>query len=60
MYVFVYCQSLSPLCTFSISMMSDEDLLTQIRIGKSNLAKALIKGNKKLVEMVGIYFSSFT
>ena len=27
MYVFVYCQSLSPLCTFSISMMSDEDLL---------------------------------
>ena len=60
MYVCVYCHSLSPLCTFSISMMGDEDLLTQIRIGKSNLAKALITGNKKLVEMVGIYFSSFT
>lgn len=39
--------------SFSISKMSDQDLLEQIKIGKSNLPKALMTGDKDLIEMVG-------
>lgn len=33
--------------------MSDQDLLEQIKIGKSNLAKAIMTGDKDLIEKVG-------
>ena len=38
--------------SFSISKMSDQDLLEQIKIGKSNLAKAIMTGDKDLIEKV--------
>lgn len=39
--------------SFSISKMSDQDLLEQVKIRKSNLAKALMTGDKDLIEKVG-------
>lgn len=33
--------------------MSDQDLLEQVKIRKSNLAKALMTGDKDLIEKVG-------
>ena len=41
------------LASFSISKMSDQDLLEQVKIRKSNLAKALMTGDKDLIEKVG-------
>ena len=35
--------------SFSISKMSDQDLLEQVKIRKSNLAKALMTGDKDLI-----------
>ena len=40
--------------SFSISKVSDQDLLEQIKIGKKNLAKAIMTGDKDLIEKVGL------
>ena len=37
-------------------MMGDQDLLKQITIGKSNLAKVLMSGDSVLIEKVGIFY----
>ena len=41
--------------SFSISVMTDQDLLEQIKIGKSNLAKAIMTGEKDLIKKVGFF-----
>lgn len=39
--------------------MDDEDLLEQIKTGKSNLAKATMSGNKDLIEKVGFLLPNY-
>ena len=48
------------LCLFvSISIMGDQDLLEEINIGKSNLAKAIMSGNKDAIEKVGFLLPNY-
>lgn len=39
--------------------MGDQDLLEQINIGKSNLAKAIMSGNKDEIEKVGFLLPNY-
>lgn len=59
MYVFVAVYSdllfLFLYASYSISIMGDQNLLEQITIGKSNLAKAIMSGHKDLIEKVGFF-----